>query len=259
MADVHHVVSFSGGVGSYCAARRVVAEHGAANVTLLFADTGIEDEDLYRFLHEAADKLGAHLEIVADGRTPWEVFRDEKFIGNTRVDLCSRILKRDLLDAWITERYQPDEVVVYVGVDWTEVHRYERLAPRKEPYVYKAPMCEEPLVSKDDMLAILREDGLEVPRLYKMGFPHNNCGGFCVKAGQGHFKLLYEKMPERYLHHERQEERTRQEIGADVAILRDRRGGTTKPMTLKVFRQRLEEHDPDIDPYDFGGCGCAID
>lgn len=255
---MHHVVMFSGGRGSYCAARRVVEEHGAENVTLLFADTKIEDADLYRFIREAASKLGARLEVIADGRDPWEVFKDRRYLGNTRRDPCSQVLKRELMDKWVHEHFRPEDVTCYVGVDWTEIHRYDRMAPRKLPYIYKAPMCEPPYIDRDEMDRIIAADGLALPRLYEMGFPHNNCGGFCVKAGQGQFKLLLEKMPERYAYHEAKEQEIREFLGKNVAILRDRRGGRTRPMTLRALRRWIEagEH---VDETDFGGCGCAID
>lgn len=54
---MRHLVMFSGGAGSYAAAKRVVAEHGPANTLLIFADTKMEDEDLYRFVGEAVAKL----------------------------------------------------------------------------------------------------------------------------------------------------------------------------------------------------------
>ena len=40
---MRHVVMFSGGAGSWAAAKRVVEAHGAASTTLLFCDTRIED------------------------------------------------------------------------------------------------------------------------------------------------------------------------------------------------------------------------
>lgn len=250
---------YSGGVGSYCTAKRVVQQHGAEHTTLLFADTGIEDEDLYRFLHESSAKLGARLVTIADGRTPWELFHDRRFIGNSRVDLCSETLKRNLIDRWIRENYpDPDMVRVYVGIDWNEIHRYERLAPRKLPYIYLAPMIEPPLLLKEEMLAVLEEDGIAVPRLYSLGFAHNNCGGFCVKAGQAHFKNLLEKLPERYAFHEAEEEALRQHLGKPVAILRSRKGGRTTPITLRQFRESVEAGCR-VDPTDIGGCGCALE
>jgi hypothetical protein len=256
--SIHHVVMFSGGTGSYCAAKRVVEQHGGENVTLLFADTGIEDEDLYRFLPESAQRLGAHLEVIAEGRTPWQLFRDKRFIGNARVDLCSRVLKRELLDTWVETRYGPHEVTCYIGVDWSEIHRFERLAPRKLPYIYKAPLCDPPYMTKDAMLAEMRADGIEPPRLYAWGFPHNNCGGFCVKAGHASFRLLLEKLPERYATHEAEEQRLREYLGKPVAILKDRRGGRTQPLTLREFRERVQDGE-ETDQYDFGGCGCALE
>ena len=51
---MQHVVMFSGGAGSWMTAKRVAEKHGTDNLILLFADTLIEDEDLYRFLDEAA-------------------------------------------------------------------------------------------------------------------------------------------------------------------------------------------------------------
>jgi len=73
-----HVVMFSGGAGSWATAKLVAERHGTDGLTLLFADTKIEDEDTYRFLHEAAANVGGELVVTAEGRTPWEVFKDRR-------------------------------------------------------------------------------------------------------------------------------------------------------------------------------------
>jgi len=49
-----HIAQFSGGAGSWGAAKRVAETHGTADLLLLFADTLIEDQDTYRFLLEGA-------------------------------------------------------------------------------------------------------------------------------------------------------------------------------------------------------------
>jgi hypothetical protein len=108
------------------------------------------------------------------------------------------------------------------------------------------------------MMDELRAIGIEPPRLYKMGFPHNNCGGFCVKAGQAQFAQLLKQLPERYAYHEAQEELNRQQVG-DFSVLADRSGdGKKKPLTLRVFRERIEAGET-LDRHDWGGCGCALD
>jgi hypothetical protein len=256
-APVDHVVMFSGGVGSWAAAKRVAEAHGTERLTLLFADTKSEDEDTYRFLRDAADNVGGTLVEIADGRTIWDVFRDERFLGNSRVDPCSRILKRTLCDRWLSERYTPDDVIVYVGIDWTEEHRYSRLRERKLPWRYDAPLCGPPWMWKPDLQKWATREGLAQQRLYKMGAPHANCGGGCVKMGIGGFARLLKAMPDRYAEWETNEQTLREQLG-DVSILKDRAGGTTTPLPLSELRRRTEAGGQ-LGLFDIGGCGCFTD
>lgn len=258
---MNHVVLFSGGTGSWAAAMRVWTKHPGERLVLLFTDTKTEDEDLYRFIEEAAGTMpDAELVTIADGRDVWQVFNDEKFIGNTRVDICSRILKRDLARNWIEEQFpDPDDVTVYLGIDWTEAHRYERAAPRWLPYTLKAPLCEPPFIDKQDINRWIADYGIEPPRLYAWS-PHNNCGGFCVKGGHAQFKALLENMPERFAYHEQKEQEFRNRFDKDVAILRDRTGGESKPLTLRDFRLKIEAQDTrQLSLDEWGGCGCMVD
>lgn len=256
MSGPTHVVMFSGGLGSWEAAKRVAAIHGTRNLVLLFADTLMEDEDLYRFLREAAENVGGELVILREGRTPWEVFFDERFLGNSRVDPCSKILKRKVSDAWIKANYKPGDVIRHVGIDWTEEHRVVRLRERLGEWRVEAPLCEPPYVTKQRIMEHARSEGLRIPRLYELGFEHNNCGGFCVKAGQAHFAHLLNVLPERYGYHEEKEQELRAYLGRDdIAILRDRTGGSTRPMTLREFRERLD-CGYEFDRHEWGGCAC---
>lgn len=181
---LRHVVMFSGGVGSWAAAKRVAARYGTTGLTLLFTDTLMEDEDLYRFLPQAAANVGGELVMIAEGRTPWEVFFDERFLGNSRIDPCSKILKRQMADRWLAFNRHPSDTVVYVGIDWSEEHRFTRLRDRKFAgggWRYEAPLCEPPYLTKAQMFVEMKTV-IPLPRLYAMGFEHNNCGGFCIKA-----------------------------------------------------------------------------
>lgn len=258
---VRRVVMFSGGISSWAAAKRVAQLHGTANLTLLFTDTRMEDEDLYRFLNEAAANVGGELVTLTEGRTPWEVFHDVRFLGNSRVDPCSRILKREQADRWLDKNCDPTQTVCYVGIDWTEVHRIERLAKRRaeDGWRYEAPLCDAPWMSKAEVMAWAKAEGITPPRLYAMGFSHNNCGGFCIKAGLGHFATLLHAMPDRYRIHEAREQALRDHLGRqDVTILRDWRTRPPVNITLRELRERIESGwQPDL--FDQGGCGCFLD
>lgn len=293
-APAKHAAMFSGGIGSWAAAKRARERHPGEEHLSLFADTLIEDEDLYRFLIEAtaqiagvgaADLAAEALRLpgldrmddrkvaladlarrsmeritglvwISEGRTPWDVFRDTRFLGNSRVDKCSQYLKRELLDRWRAANLDPADTTVYVGIDWTEAHRFERLKVRfGDRWRVEAPMCEAPYRSKLDMLRDAAALGIRQPRLYALGFSHNNCGGFCIKAGQAHFANLLRTMPDRYAFHEQQEESMRAVLG-DVAILSDRSGGgPRRPVSLRAFRERVESGGS-YDLFDYGGCGC---
>ncbi|MGG1531410.1 phosphoadenosine phosphosulfate reductase family protein [Brevibacillus agri] len=261
-----HVVMYSGGIGSWAAAKRVAQEYGTDDLILLFTDTKCEDEDLYRFLEEGAKNIGGQLVWLEEGRDIWEVFKAVKYLGNTRVDPCSRILKRELSRKWIEENFQPDEAILYVGIDYTEYHRYSKNQMFWQPYTVKAPMCEQPYMDKRDMMRWLGQEGIKAPRLYELGFSHNNCGGFCVKAGQAQFYTLLKTMPERYAYHEQKEQELFEYLGKKVPFLRQTRNGKTVYVSLKDFREQIAEAEQNqrdigeqIDMFDFGGCGCFSD
>ena len=80
-----HVVMFSGGITSWAVAKRVAIRHGTNDLVLLFADTLAEDPDLYRFNRDAERNVGVAITVVRDGRTPQQVGRDRKHLGNTQV------------------------------------------------------------------------------------------------------------------------------------------------------------------------------
>lgn len=247
-------VQFSGGAASYVAAKLILDECGHDGVALIFADTLIEDEDLYRFLSEAEQRLNHAVIRISEGRDPWEVFFAERMMGSSRRDPCSKILKRKLMDKWRAENCVAGCTMV-VGYDATEDFRFQPLKTRMAPVKVRAPLLEQG-IWKEQVYRIVEADGLRLPRLYQMGFPHNNCGGFCVKAGQASFALLLENLPERYAKHEAKEEAFRKFIGKDVSIMRDRRGNTSKPLTMKAFRERHEQNPSLLDRSDLGGCTC---
>lgn len=249
------IVQFSGGLCSFFAAKRTVEKYGRDEVTLLFADTLIESKGLYRFRDAAAEYLGLPVIVESDGRTPWQVFKDVGFLGNSRVDPCSQILKRELCRRWVERNTFMEPVTIVVGISWDE-GRIDEITARWTPYFVEAPMCDAPYWTKCDMQKEAIRLGLPLSEAYTDGFPHDNCGGGCVKAGQAQFAALYKIRPAVYAEWERNEEDVRQHIGQDVSILKDRRGGTTKPMTLAAFRSRIETGD--FDKLEWGGCGCGV-
>lgn len=300
---MRHVVMFSAGGGSWAAARRLVDQ--GIRPELLFTDTLMEDQDAYRFLIEgAADILGIAiptqlvpaiyqfpdwhdrlaykmfvqglreelapmlpgLHWIARGGDIWDVFSEVRFLGNSSVDPCSKLLKRKLADAWLRSECDPAATVVHVGIDKFEEHRFDDgeghgVRPRRaaDGWTYSAPLLEAPFLAPWDVRRLMQARGIEPPRLYGLGFAHNNCGGVCVKAGHAQWAHLLRVFPERFALAERKEAAMRADLG-DVTILTDRAGdGIKKPLTLTAFRERLNDH-PQITFDDWNaGCACFME
>jgi hypothetical protein len=245
----------SGGITSWATARYVADTFGTDGLVLLFADTLAEDDDLYRFNADVARDIGVPVTRVCDGRTPQEVGRDRRHIGNTRVANCSHLLKQKPSRDWLAANTDPADTTLYIGIDWSETHRLPGIVAAWSPWAVEAPLTLPPYRDKHMLMGELRARGIEPPRLYGLGFTHNNCGGACVKAGQAQWKHLLRVFPDRYASWEAHETAMRDELGSDVAILRDRTGGITRPLPLTVLRSRVEANEP-VDELDIGGCGC---
>ena len=264
---VKHIVSLSGGVGSYFTLKRVIENHGKQDVIPVFMDTLAEDGDLYRFLHDIEKKLDVQIIRLCVGITPIELAFKDKFLYNSRVARCSVELKSKPFAEWVRNNYKPDECILYLGIDWAETHRKQAIIRNYDPYRVEFPMCEKPFLDKNEMVQMLKEDEIEIPRLYKLGFSHNNCKGCCVKAGIGQYRNLLMKDRITFLEMENKEEAFRNKYGKDVSILK-RKG---KPFTLKMLRLTVEQQpeqlslfDIEYDPLtkdecnDIGGCSCFI-
>lgn len=240
--SLKHIVQYSGGAGSFATALFLV-QNGVPreDILCLFADTKHEDDDLHIFLEQTTRYLGVELIKIADGRDIWQVFRDVRFLGNSRVDPCSRILKREQCKKFIEANFTPDNCILYVGIDWTEVHRMENVNRVRAPYQVDAPLTRVPSYDKNTFIAWMRTVGILPPSLYEDGAPHSNCQGFCIKAGIAHFLHMLKVRPASYMQWERKEQEFRDFLQADVAVLRDRRiklNGKVLPLTLRVLRER---------------------
>lgn len=263
--------NFSGGLCSFFAAKRDVEKFGPENVVLLFADVLIEDADLYEFINRASGLLGVPITRVSREMAPWELFRKEGLIANTRFPICSIRLKREPLNEWMEAHYQLDEnqsdaflepATVVLGFDHTEWNRVADFQAEHPTWRIAAPMTEPPLWDKCKMIAEAERLGFKTPSLYVDGFQHNNCGGACVRAGITQWVHLHRMRPATFKTWEDEEQKTLRDFAergvsnGHFTILRDRRNGQTKPMSLFDLRQRIEAGEK-FSTKDWGGCGCG--
>lgn len=291
-----HIVSYSGGKDSFANAVILRDKHGANDLYLIFCDTLVEDCDLYRFLiegackiynHVASDtlwwfcnnvpelKIGnernrkyhlinmhwlAHREMpnyrgLIDGRDPWEVFVDSRYAGNTRHTDCNIELKGKPFRNFIEREFDSDEISIYMGFDWSEPHRLKNARKNYKEYKVESPIAEHPF-SKGQLIQMIDDEELDLPRMYEQMFSHNNCSGGCVKAGQGHWINMLNNRPQDYAYFEfRQRKMVEENPNLNHPFLRVTINKQLHYMTLEEFRKHTTMGGQ-YDLFDIGGCGC---
>jgi hypothetical protein len=202
----NHIIFFSGGKSSFSVADFVKTNYPDDNIVLYFTDTLWEDEDLYRFIYEASDKLELPMLIHSRGITPAQLMVQQKFMANNRVGTCSKELKMKVSSQFLKKGIVPEvekwhnkhflkaddfvkEATLYFGIGFEEMHREGPIRKNWQPFKVEMPLIDNVI----DNYEILNKYRIKQPRLYDMQFTHNNCKGRCVKAGQGHFKNLLMK------------------------------------------------------------------
>jgi hypothetical protein len=257
-----HIVSLSGGMSSAVAAERVIERHGKAVTRLWFADTAWEDEDLYRFVAECEARWGMPIERFKDGRTPLEVAEKKQIIPNSGMAPCSYELKIRPFRALVAAAPKP--ITVHLGLDWTEQHRFA--APRRAYEEIEGVTVDFPLmwppIEPRPYAEIVRGWGIEIPRLYRLGMPHNNCGGRCIRQGMKEWERLDGVLPERFAEVRDWEAAQRAKGGARAgrAILSDRGGGERVPITLAKLSERWagQPRLPLMEADDSDSCFCTF-
>lgn len=208
-ASKNHIIFFSGGISSFAVAAWVKKQFPKDNIVLYFTDTFWESPDLYRFNNEVSDKLQLPLLVHSSGLTPIQLGFEKKLVFNNMIGDCSKILKMKVssdylkkgklpkIQAWRNKEYLMNEdfitdATLYFGIGFEEMHREKQIKENWAPFRVDFPLINHN-IWRDKLLI---EYDIKQPILYDHGFFHNNCNARCVKAGQGHYKLLKETMPD---------------------------------------------------------------
>lgn len=236
-----YLINTSGGSGSIVAGARCIERYGKDAVHWVFADTNSEHPSLYHLLDETERVLGVTIVRLNDGRNVWDVFNKERLMKTPNGGCKAAIeLKHKQLDSYRDKHFDPADTTLVLGMDWMEPERMERARARMPGWQIEFPLTWPKRLSKAEEVCELGRLGLPTPDLYLRGHRHNNCAGACVLAGTSQWAGLLEDDPERFMRYAAQEAAWREAIGQDYSICKDRRGGTTKSMTLLALKERVE-------------------
>lgn len=191
MRPLDIVVWFSCGAASAVAAKKTIEMFPGDRVRVVNTPVDEEDQDNRRFLKDVESWIGQKIEIVGGGSAQ-EVWRKRRFMSSPYGAPCTLVLKKEA-------RYQFEKqwnIDIHVlGFTSDEKKRYDAFIVSERENVRH--VLGELGITKQDCFAILKEAGIELPRVYKH-LPNANCIG-CVKAtSPTYWNVIRRQYPEAF-------------------------------------------------------------
>ena len=156
---VRHILALSGGKDS--SALAVYMRGKVPNMEYVFCDTGEELDETYEYISKLQDYLCRKVEILRTGRDfKYYVDLFNGVLPDARTRWCTRLLKLKPYEDFIGN----DPVVSYVGIRADELHRMGYISTKtniKTLFPFR-----DDNIRRDDVLRILKESGLGLPRYY---------------------------------------------------------------------------------------------
>jgi hypothetical protein len=210
-----HIVLFSGGAASSCAAFFVTREHPDDTV-LLHTPTYSEDADSDRFRSEVAAFIGLPITEQADGRDVWGLIEQYCALPSYFMPFCTETLKIAQMEKFI--KRMDEDYTVYYGYTPDEWRRVQKVSARAEVAGRKVrfPIIERG-ISGEECQRIIREDWrICLPRAYRC-LDHNNCVP-CFKGGKRHFYNVWKHYPAEFRRVVQAEEYTGHTVFKDKSL-----------------------------------------
>lgn len=188
---------FSCGAASAVATKLALEENKKQykeDFVILYTEVIQEHSDNKRFLLECQEWFEQEIIVLKNEKYNgdiFNVFRAKKFIVSPYGAPCTTALKKDA-----RKNYQKIDDTVILGFTYEETKRMDRFIDSNNDIDVWCPLIDAKL-TKADVLAILREELIELPTMYKLGYKNNNCIG-CVKGGQGYWNKIRDDFPEAF-------------------------------------------------------------
>ena len=192
-----HVCLISGGKDSTALALYMRDKHPELEMEYVFCDTGEELEETYEYLTRIEAYLGK--EVIRLMPTDVEQYREgafrhyldmyREFLPSPQARWCTRKLKIEPFEAYVRD----DPVHLYVGI---------RADENREGYISTKPNItavfpfKEDGVVKEDVLRILDQSGVGLPRYYEWR-SRSGCY-FCFFQRKNEWVGLYDRHPEMF-------------------------------------------------------------
>jgi hypothetical protein len=231
----------SAGAASAIAAKLTQRKHGA-DVIYAYCETGGEHPDNERFLGDLMRWLNAPLVRLKSEKYPdtWAVWEDREYLAGIDGAPCSGELKFKPRAAF----QQPGDLHIFgYTADKPDAIRANRMRLNWPDMQIETPLIDAGL-DKRACLQMIENAGIQLPVLYRLGFPNNNCIP-CVKSSSpAYWALVRFRFPDEF---NRLAVLSR-ELGVKLAIIGREKGPDGKPRNIRAFIDDIPADQPMLDP-----------
>ena len=185
---------WSAGVTSTIATKLALEKYD--NVSIYFCETNAHHPDNERFIKDCEKYFGQKINILNNKK--WgslDKVLDHGYINSPGGAYCTKVLKKDVRIA-LEKIVDYEHQVFGFEYDPKQIKRAERFIEQYPNAKAIFPLIDAKL-NKKDCLEMLIKEGIDVPAMYKLGMPNNNCFP-CVKGGKGYFNHVRKIAPDRF-------------------------------------------------------------
>lgn len=243
------IVWFSRGAASAVAAKMTLDAYPKDRVSVVYCNTAMsENADGDRFQAQISDWINFPITVIGSDKyeSVDEVFERERYMSGIAGARCTVEMKK--IPRMNFQRADDCHVFGYCVDEQKRIKDFKA----NNPELTLDWILRDNFIRKVDCYRILKEAGIELPEMYRLGFEHNNCLA-CVKAtSPGYWNKTRVHFPEAFDRRARQS----REIGCRLVRL----DGERIFLDELPSDAGLNEPDGDIEcgpycttPLDFGG------
>ena len=184
---------FSCGAASAVAAKLAIASHkGPEPIEVLYCEMVNEHPDNARFRADVEKWIEHPIKGLRSSEYPsmdiFDVFTKEQYISGIGGATCTKHLKREVRMAY--ESPADVHVFGYTVDEGKRIAQFER----ENPNMRLMWILRDLGITKTQCYAVIKNAGIELPAMYRMGYNNNNCIG-CVKGGAGYWNKIRADFP----------------------------------------------------------------
>lgn len=238
---------WSGGITSAVACKLAIDIYGVDSCRIVMMDTKNEHKDTYRFKKDCEDWYGKEIEVISrigdsdDYDSIQDVWRKYNSLNVAKGAICSSELKRTT-----RERFQKvneiDHQVFGFEFEKKEFGRAKSMAlnhPKSKPIFPLLMMGWD----KDKCIEVVKEAGIEIPEMYRLGFRNNNCFGTgCIQGGIGYWQKMKREFRDKFDKMADMEHELTERKGEPVTMLKDQSKGAKESGNFLVFLKKHPDY-----------------